>query len=254
MKILGVIPARYASTRYPGKPLVEINGKSMIQRVFEQAIQCDQLEKVVVATDSQAIFDHVLRFGGNPLMTGEHHTSGTERCCEAVEKLRAVGEIYDYVINIQGDEPYIDPSQIKQVADCIKCDPGIQLATLIKRISLQDELLSQNIVKVVADNHGYALLFSRSVIPFVRGFGQQAWLSAISFYKHVGIYGYQTSVLEQIVALPVSSLERAESLEQLRWLENGYRIKTQITEYDSIAIDTPADLLKITNSSGTFTQ
>ncbi len=254
MKILGVIPARYASTRFPGKPLVEINGKSMIQRVFEQAIQCDQLDKVVVATDSQAIFDHVLRFGGYPLMTGEHHTSGTERCCEAVAKLRLDGEVYDYVINIQGDEPYIDPFQIKQVADCFKNDPGTQLATLIKKISSQDELVSPNVVKVVVDIHGYAMLFSRSVIPYTRGFDQQTWLTEMTFYKHVGIYGYQTSVLEQIVTLPVSLLERAESLEQLRWLENSYKIKTQITEYDSIAIDTPADLLKITNSSGTFIQ
>jgi 3-deoxy-manno-octulosonate cytidylyltransferase (CMP-KDO synthetase) len=246
MKILGVIPARYASSRFPGKPLALINGKTMIRRVYEQAIQCDKLDKVVVATDNTAIFNNVRLFGGNVLMTGEHHSSGTERCREVVEKLCLDGENYDCVINIQGDEPFIEPDQISQVAECFG-NPEVQLATLIKKISSKDELFSENVVKVVADTQGFALLFSRSVIPFFRGRDQQEWLSGATYYKHVGIYGYQTTVLEKIVALPVSELERAESLEQLRWLENGYRIYTQITDYESIAIDIPADLLKITN-------
>jgi 3-deoxy-manno-octulosonate cytidylyltransferase (CMP-KDO synthetase) len=248
MKILGVIPARYASSRFPGKPLVLINGKTMIHRVYEQAIKCDSLVKVMVATDSEAICNHVRLFHGNVLMTGKHHNSGTERCAEVLEKLRADGEDYDCLINIQGDEPYIEPDQISQVARCFN-NPQTQLATLVKQISLQEELSSQDVVKVVVDKQGYALLFSRSVIPFFRGRDQQEWLSALNYYKHVGIYGYQSAVLEKIVALPVSELERAESLEQLRWLENGYKISIQITEYESTAIDSPADLLKITNRS-----
>jgi 3-deoxy-manno-octulosonate cytidylyltransferase (CMP-KDO synthetase) len=246
MKILGVIPARYASSRFPGKPLVVIHGKTMIQRVYEQATQCGKLEKVVVATDNEAIFRHVLLFHGNVVMTGAHHNSGTERCNEVVEILRLQGEEYDYVINIQGDEPYIEPAQISQVAACFN-NPQTQLATLIKKIGSLEELTSQNIVKVVADKQGYALLFSRSVIPFFRGKEPKEWLAGMTFYKHIGIYGYQTSVLNQIVTLPVSDLERAESLEQLRWLDNGYQIMTYITEYESIAIDIPTDLLKITN-------
>ena len=249
MPILGVIPARYASSRFPGKPLVVINGKAMIRRVYEQAVQCEVLTKVIVATDNEAIFNHVRLFGGNVMMTGEHHTSGTERCHEVVQKLHESGEDYDCVINIQGDEPYINPEQIVQVADCFE-NPQIQLATLRKKIQSQEELMSENVVKVVVDNQGYALYFSRAVIPFLRGKTQQEMFAALTYCKHIGIYGYRTTALEKIIALPVSELEQAESLEQLRWLENGYRIMTKLTEYESIAIDTPADLLKITNSSG----
>ena len=225
----------------------------MIQRVYEQAVQCNELKKVVVATDSEAICNHVRLFGGNVLMTGEHHNSGTERCNEVVKKLSLIDEVYDCVINIQGDEPFIEPLQISQVAECFT-DPQTQLATLVKKIGLQEELTSQNVVKVVVDQQGYALYFSRSVIPFFRGRDQQDWLQAASYYKHIGIYGYLASVLEAIATLPVTELERAESLEQLRWLDYGYRIKTQVTEFESIAIDTPADLLKITNRAGTFHQ
>jgi len=251
MKILGVIPARYASSRFPGKPLVVIDGKTMIRRVYEQAVKCNKLIKVIVATDSETIASHVRLFHGNVMMTAEHHNSGTERCAEVLEKLRMEGEVFDYVINIQGDEPYIEPDQISQVAECFN-NPQTQLATLIKRITSPEELSSANVVKVVADKMGYALLFSRSIIPFIRGRDQQEWLSAAAFYKHVGIYGYQASVLAKIVTLPVSELEHAESLEQLRWLDHGYRIITQVTEYESVAIDSPADLLKITNNTGTF--
>jgi 3-deoxy-manno-octulosonate cytidylyltransferase (CMP-KDO synthetase) len=251
MKILGVIPARYASTRFPGKPLVLINGKTMIQRVYEQVCLCGKLTKMIVATDNDAIFNHVQMFHGNVLLTGEHHTSGTERCSEVVDKLRLEGEEYDCVINIQGDEPFIEPDQVSEVAACL-VNPETQIATLIKKILSSEELESQNVVKVVADKQGHALFFSRSVIPFFRGKDQSLWLSAFPYYKHVGIYGYRTSVLEKIVTLPVSGLERAESLEQLRWLEAGYKIQTQITEFESVAVDTPADLLKITNTNGTF--
>ena len=253
MKILGVIPARYASSRFPGKPLVAINGKTMIRRVYEQAIQCNDLEKVIVATDHEAIFNHVSLFGGNVLMTGEHHRSGTERCHEVVRKLHDCGEDWDCVINIQGDEPYIEPRQISQLAACIK-NPRTRLATLIKKISSPEELASQNVVKVVVDKQGYAMFFSRSMIPFVRGKDQQEWLSAATFYKHIGIYGYQTPTLMKIVGLPFSELEQSESLEQLRWLDHGYKIRARITEYESIAIDSPADLLKITNTAEGFHQ
>jgi 3-deoxy-manno-octulosonate cytidylyltransferase (CMP-KDO synthetase) len=184
------------------------------------------------------------------MMTGTHHATGTERCREVVDKLHLQKEEFDYVINIQGDEPYIKPEQIGQVASCFE-NPTTRLATLVKKINSLEELNSPNTVKAVLDNQGFAMFFSRAVIPFSRGKAQQDLLSGTIYFKHIGIYGYQSSVLNEIVALPVSELERSESLEQLRWLENGYRIKTQITEFESIAIDSPEDLLKITNKTGT---
>ncbi len=223
-----------------------IDGKTMIQRVYERSLQSVSLAKVIIATDNDAINNHVAIFGGHAMMTNEHHRSGTERCQEVVEKLRSAGETYDYVINIQGDEPFIEPGQIDQVADCFS-NSGTQLATLIRKITMVEELTNPNVVKVVVDNKGTALFFSRSPIPYTRGSDPKEWLLATTCYKHIGIYGYQASVLGKIVALPPSPLELAESLEQLRWLEHGYRIQTQITEYESIAIDTPTDLLKITN-------
>ena len=223
-----------------------IDGKTMIQRVYERSLQSTSLAKVIVATDDDAINNHVALFGGNVMMTHEHHCSGTERCHEVVEKLRLAGETYDYVINIQGDEPFIEPEQINQVADCFS-KSGTLLATLISKVDTVEELTNPNVVKVVIDNNGSALYFSRSPIPFTRGSDPKDWLFSTTYYKHIGIYGYQTSVLGKIVALPPSPLELAESLEQLRWLGHGYRIQTQITEYESIAIDTPGDLLKITN-------
>ncbi|MEI7499328.1 MAG: 3-deoxy-manno-octulosonate cytidylyltransferase [Bacteroidota bacterium] len=246
MKILGVIPARYASTRFPGKPLVIIEGKSMIQRVYDQALKCDILSRVVVATDNEEILNHVKLFGGNVLMTSRDHSSGTERCNEAVEILRNNGENYDYVINIQGDEPFIDPEQIKQLAQCFDNRQTL-LATLIKKITKQEELSNPNIVKVTVDNKGLALLFSRSPIPFTRGTEQTLWVSATTYFKHIGIYGYQSSILEILVTLPETPLEIAESLEQLRWLEHGFKIQTRVTQYESVAIDAPGDLSKITN-------
>ena len=250
-KILGIIPARYDSSRFPGKPLVVIEGITMIMRVYGQAMKCELLDKVIVATDNEAIFNHVELSGGKVLMTSGHHNSGTERSAEVVEVLAARGEIFDCVINIQGDEPFIDPRQIRQVGECFS-DPDTGIATLVKKITDQDELLSPNVVKVVTDIFGNALLFSRSAIPFLRGRDQKEWISSATFLKHIGIYGYRTEVLKRLVALPPSRLELNESLEQLRWLEHGYRIKTQLTEYESVAIDTPADLSKITNTFGTF--
>lgn len=251
MKILGIIPARYDSSRFPGKPLVVIDGKTMIRRVYEQALKCPMLSKVVVATDSEAIYRHVRLFNGNVMMTASSHNSGTERCSEVAITLSNDGEVFDAVINIQGDEPFIDPEQIRQVASCLE-KPDTDIATLIKKITSTDELISPNVVKAVVDQSGLALYFSRSPIPFARGKDQKEWLECSVYYKHIGIYGYLTPVLNSIVSLPVSNLELTESLEQLRWLDYGFRIKTNITEFESIAIDTPTDLLKITNRTGTF--
>lgn len=237
MKILGIIPARHASTRFPGKPLADIAGKSMIRRVYEQALQCDLLEKVIVATDDQLILDHVRGFGGLAEMTSTHHQSGTDRCAE----ISAALPVFDVVINIQGDEPFIDPNQITKLAACFT-DEKTELATLVKRILLDEELHNSNTPKVVLNNHSEAVYFSRSIIPYIRGQQLQNWLQQHTFYKHIGIYGYRTDVLQVITKLPVSSLEKAESLEQLRWIENGYRIKVAETDIETLAIDTPADL------------
>jgi len=246
MRILGLIPARYASTRFPGKPLVMIDGKTMIQRVYEQALKCDRLSNVVIATDNETIFNHIGLFKGKALMTGSSHRSGTERCHEAVEILRKHRDEYDYVINIQGDEPFINPEQIRQLADCFT-DHETLLATLIKKITNHQEISDPNVVKVAVDKNGSALLFSRSPIPYTRGKEVESWLSGTTYYKHVGIYGYQSMVLDDLVNLPETPLERAESLEQLRWIEHGFRIKTRLTEFESVSIDIPSDLLKITN-------
>lgn len=240
MKILGVIPARYASTRFPGKPLVDIGGKSMIQRVYEQAKKCTALADVFVATDDRRIFDHVIEFGGKVVLTADTHPSGTDRCAEVAAKHPE----YDVVINIQGDEPFIDPEQIGKVADCFT-EAGVQLATLIKKISTTDELYNMSTPKVIINTQNEAIYFSRSAIPHVRGEEPQNWLYHNTYYKHIGIYGYNSDVLQQITQLPVSSLEKAESLEQLRWIENGYKIKTALTEMESHAVDVPEDLEKL---------
>ncbi|MDD4602269.1 MAG: 3-deoxy-manno-octulosonate cytidylyltransferase [Bacteroidales bacterium] len=247
MNIVGVIPARYASTRFPGKPLVMINGKTMIQRVYEQAVLCSALSKVVVATDHDSIEKHVIAFGGHVIMTSETHRSGTERCQEVMERFAAEGVYYDGVINIQGDEPFLNPQQIVEVADCLQ-QPGTTIATLIKKINSREELDNPNVVKAIINQKGKALYFSRSPIPYVRGKTADKWLDNTVFFKHVGIYGYLSEILKKLVSLPVSPLESAESLEQLRWLENGFQIQTQITAFESASIDTPADLLKITNN------
>jgi 3-deoxy-manno-octulosonate cytidylyltransferase (CMP-KDO synthetase) len=243
MKTLGIIPSRYASTRFPGKPLVQIDGKSMIQRVYEQSSLSKSLDQVVVATDDVRIAEEVKRFGGSYIMTSDTHQSGTDRCAEVVAQLKG----YDHVINIQGDEPYINPEQIDLLASCFQ-EKNVQLATLVKVITSQEELINTNTPKVVLNAAGEALYFSRQTIPHIRSSPEKDWLKAHIFYKHIGIYGYTTTALNEITQLPSSSLERAENLEQLRWLENGYRIQTKITTLETLAIDTPDDLNRIFKS------
>lgn len=242
MKILGIIPARYASTRFPGKPLTIINGKSMIQRVYEQALKAEMLNDVVVATDDDRIYDAVLSFGGKVVMTSSEHKSGTDRCAEVV---KTINDKYEAVVNIQGDEPFINPEQINQIASLIS-QKDSQIASLCKPIKDADELFDNNVVKVVFDIKGNALYFSRHTIPFMRNVENEArsWMNSHTFYKHIGIYAYKTDVLEQISQLTQSELEMSESLEQLRWLENSYRIIMGITEYESYSIDTPRDVEK----------
>ena len=240
MKILGIIPARYASTRFPGKPLVQIDGKSMIQRVYEQAVKSTSLSEVVVATDDQRIADEVHRFGGRVMMTGSHHLSGTDRCAEVASSASG----FDAVINIQGDEPYIDPLQIDLVASCFSMK-DVQIATLVKEIHTEEELFNENIPKVVLNARQQAIYFSRQTIPFLRGCSKDQWLSAHQFYKHIGIYGYTSQVLLEITKLQPSTLELSENLEQLRWVENGYLIQTRLTDIETIAVDTEADLKRI---------
>jgi 3-deoxy-manno-octulosonate cytidylyltransferase (CMP-KDO synthetase) len=243
MKVLGIIPARYASTRFPGKPLVDIGGKSMIQRVYEQAKKCTALSEVFVATDDQRIFDHVQQFGGKAVMTADTHQSGTDRCAEVARKHPE----YHTIINIQGDEPFIDPEQIAKVIGCFS-DVDTQLATLIKKISTSEELYNFSSPKVIINKLSEAIYFSRAAIPHVRGEEPQRWLYHNTYYKHIGIYGYRSDILQQVTQLPVSSLEKAESLEQLRWIENGYRIKVAETDLETSAIDTPEDLEKLIKS------
>ena len=248
MKILGIIPARYDSTRFPGKPLVVIDGKTMIRRVYEQALACPELDQVIIATDHEVIESHVMQFGGKVMMTGRHHKSGTERCSEVVSELNRQGREFDAVINIQGDEPFIDPRQISQVCECFS-DPSVNIATLVKRIMNREALDDPNVVKVVFDSAFRALYFSRSPIPFTRGTGKEEWITRTSYFRHIGLYGYRTGVLQEIVKLLPSALEEAESLEQLRWLGQGFTVHVKETEFESVSIDTPADLLKITNRS-----
>lgn len=245
MKILGIIPARFGSTRFPGKPLVDIDGKSMIQRVYEQCIKSNRLSKVVIATDDDRIFNHVREFGGNAAMTSPQHQSGTDRCAEIL-KQEAQGE-WNVVINIQGDEPFIHPDQIDLL--CATFDSAdTQISTLIKKITSPDELFNHNNVKVVMNKKNEAIYFSRSPIPYNRNFPEQEWLKHSSYYKHIGIYGYRTDVLLEIAELAKTNLEITESLEQLRWIENAYTIKAAITSLESIAIDTPEDLAKVKSS------
>jgi len=240
MKILGVIPSRYASTRFPGKPLIDILGKSMIHRVYEQASKARHLTKVVVATDDERIKDHVLAFGGDVLMTSPDHPSGTDRCYEALTLSEGT---FDYVINIQGDEPMIDPQQIDALAKSF--DGKTELATLIKTAIDYNDILNQGAVKVVLDVHSDALYFSRAILPFVKDVEEKNWTTEHPYFVHVGMYGYRADILRDITQLPVSSLEKAESLEQLRWLENGYKIKCVLTDKEGQCVDTLEDLQKV---------
>lgn len=248
MKILGIIPARFASTRFPGKPLVMIKGKSMIERVYEQVSKSGAVDKLIVATDDNRIFEHVNSFGGGVSMTSSQHNSGTERCNEVLEQVMRSdpGSQIDIVVNIQGDEPFIDPGQVSLVTSLFK-NKNVEIATLAKQIINQDEILNPNVVKVIFNKNHEALYFSRSPIPFIRGHEKTGWQGRSEFFKHIGIYAYRAKTLRDIVRLKPTPLETAESLEQLRWLENGYSIRVEITDTDSISIDTPEDLLKITN-------
>ncbi|MBR3729943.1 MAG: 3-deoxy-manno-octulosonate cytidylyltransferase [Bacteroidales bacterium] len=237
MKVVGIIPARYASTRFPGKPLALIKGKPMIQRVYEQALK-SKLDAVVIATDDVRIADAVMDFGGQYVMTSPNHRSGTDRCCEALDLLKTK---YDAVVNIQGDEPFIDPKQIDLLVDLIVRD-DTPLASLAKRIDDADELFSPNAVKVVVNQEGNAMYFSRNPIPFMRNIDRDEWLAKGRFYKHIGIYAYKADVLRQVARMEPSALEQAESLEQLRWLENGLAIRMALSDAENISIDTPDDL------------
>jgi 3-deoxy-manno-octulosonate cytidylyltransferase (CMP-KDO synthetase) len=240
MKFLGIIPARYASSRFPGKPLIDIEGKTMIQRVYEQVKKSTKLNEVVVATDDSRIEQAVLSFGGNVVMTSGHHQSGTDRCAEVIAQYQD----YNIAVNIQGDEPFINPEQIDLLASCF-ADPNTQIATLVKEIIQDDELFNVNIPKVVRNAKGEAIYFSRQTIPFLRGGQKEEWLQKQKFYKHIGIYAYQVDTLKALTHLPISMLEEAEALEQLRWIENGYAIKTAITNHETVAVDTREDLDKI---------
>jgi len=237
MKALGIIPARHASTRFPGKPLVDIAGKSMIQRVYEQAKKCTLLNEVVVATDDERILEHVTMFGGKAIMTSSDHQSGTDRCAEVA--LKHAG--YDVIVNIQGDEPYIDPEQISKVISCFN-DANTQITTLVKKVLTNEELHNVNSPKVIINKNSEAIYFSRSPLPHIRGQEPNTWLQHFKYFKHIGIYAYRADILQQITKLPVSPLEKVESLEQLRWIENGYKIKVAETELETFAIDTPEDL------------
>ena len=238
--ILGIIPARFASSRFPGKPLIEILGKSMIQRVYEQAKKSTLLSDVIVATDDERIFKHVESFGGKAVYTKESHPSGTDRCFEALQNFNSN---FDYVINIQGDEPFIDPSQIDLL--CEVCDGHTELATLMIEVDSHEVLFDMGEVKITLNKNSEALYFSRMVIPFIKGKAQEEWHLHHTYYRHVGMYAYRNDVLEQITKLNTSSLENAESLEQLRWLENGFKVKCAVTHFDSHCIDTPEDIEKV---------
>lgn len=241
MRVVGIIPARYGSTRFPGKPLAMIGSKTMIQRTCEQALK-SSLDAVVVATDDVRIFDEVQGFGGHAVMTRSDHRSGTDRCREA---LGLIGEDCDAVVNIQGDEPFIDPRQIDQLASLIRC-PEVAIATLARKIVDKNMITDPNTVKVVFGNDGNALYFSRHAIPFVRGVDTSLWMDKTDYYQHIGVYAYKAETLCAIAEMPAGRLEQAESLEQLRWLEHGLVIKVAVTDIaQSYSIDTPNDLLNI---------
>lgn len=236
MKFIGIIPARYASTRFPGKPLALLGGKPVIQHVYEEVAAV--LEAAYVATDDERIYDAVKSFGGQVVMTRTDHKSGTDRIEEAIEK---IGGEWDVVVNVQGDEPFVAKSQLDTICHCFD-DPTTQIATLGKPFESMEAVQNPNSPKIVVDNMGFAMYFSRSVIPYVRGKEESSWLTHYPFLKHLGIYAYRKDVLRQVTQLPQSSLEIAESLEQLRWLQNGFKIKVGTTDVETVGIDTPQDL------------
>ena len=243
MNFIAIIPARYASTRFPGKPLAMLGEKSVIQRVYEQVTK--QLP-ACVATDDERIFEHVKSFGGHAVMTRTDHKSGTDRIEEAVEKLQLAKEFdiddnNTVIVNVQGDEPFIQPEQIQALCECFN-DPTTDIATLGIKFKTLEAIKNPNSPKIILDNMGFAMYFSRSVIPYVRGKEEAEWPQSFDFLKHIGMYAYKRSILKEVTSLPQSSLEIAESLEQLRWLQNGYKIKVGETTQETIGIDTPEDL------------
>ena len=240
IKKIGIIPARFASTRFPGKPLVNIHGKSMIQRVYEQVVQSD-LDEVIVATDDQRIIDHVNSFGGNVKMTSVNHLTGTDRCNEIASQYPDE----TVVINIQGDEPFIHPNQINELLKVFNEDESIEIATQCKLIEQNDIIFDSNAIKVVRDKANKAIYFSRNPIPFIRNLPPSDWSLQRKHYKHIGIYGYKKHILEKLAQQTAGILETAESLEQLRWMENGFKIHVEETQYDTFGIDVPEDLEKI---------
>jgi 3-deoxy-manno-octulosonate cytidylyltransferase (CMP-KDO synthetase) len=243
LQFAGIIPARYASTRFPGKPLAMIHGKTMIHKVYEQA--CKILNPVFVATDDERIENEVKKFGGKVIMTSPNHQSGTDRCAEALNLIeQQLDKKIDIVVNIQGDEPFIQPSQLETLMGCFK-NQKTQIATLIKPMLSNEDIFNPNHVKVVIDNFNRALYFSRSPIPFIRNHETSTWYNQHEYFKHLGIYAYRAEVLRELTSLPQTSLEKAESLEQLRWLQNGYYIMVEKTDFESLSVDTPEDLKKI---------
>lgn len=243
MKAIAIIPARFASSRFPGKPLIDIKGKTMIQRVYEQASIA--FDAVYVATDDQRIYHHVASLNFNVVMTSTEHKSGTDRCAEAIELIsQSTQSAFDVVVNVQGDEPFIQPEQLRKVVEPFN-NTNTQIATLVKKFTASDDLFDINKPKVVVDKYGKALYFSRHPIPFLRDIEKEKWLEHHQYFKHIGLYAYRTDILKQLTLLPQSSLEKAESLEQLRWLEHGFSISVVETEFESISIDTPNDLKKI---------
>lgn len=242
MKYIGIIPARYASSRFPGKPLADIAGHTMIERVYTRVSQA--LDDVVVATDDGRILDAVNSFGGKAVMTSTEHRSGTDRCYEAYLNVKSDADV---IINVQGDEPFVDPSQIEALKEIFEHEHATDIATLVRKFDPARgfEALSDNSTpKVVLDDDMNAMYFSRSIIPYVRNYPREEWVKKATFYTHVGMYAYRTEILAKLTRLPQSSLEIAESLEQLRWLQNGYKIKTAITTCETIGIDTPEDLAR----------
>lgn len=237
MKIIGIIPARYGSSRFPGKPLVDILGKSMIQRVYEQCKKASSLSKVIVATDDERIYNHVLSFGGKVIMTSSSLPSGTDRCNEVIQSLK---EKYDVAINIQGDEPYINPEQIDQVANLFSTKE-VSIATLVKKIEDKSLISDINSPKAIFDSNGIAQNFCREITNFS---------TKKTYFKHIGIYGYRTKTLSEICKLPPSKNEINERLEQLRWLDNNYLIKVGVTTHEGISVDTPEDIEKIKAQMG----
>ena len=236
MKVIGIIPARYASSRFPGKPLAKLGGKYVIQRVVEQVGAV--LDDVYVATDDERIYNTVTSMGAKAVMTRPDHQSGTDRIAEALEK---IGGNFDVVVNIQGDEPFIQKSQIETVVACFN-DADTQIATLGKKFATIEEAKNPNSPKIILDNRSYAMYFTRALAPYIRGKEENQWIDVYPFLKHIGLYAYRTEVLREVTKLPQSPLEIAEGLEQLRWLQNGYKIKVGLTEVETVGIDTSEDL------------